>query len=174
MENHIAQQWTLLILSALTGLCAALVYDVTGAVRRRCRRRWLTHLLDGAYALALLASLAVFARRWGDGELRLFTVPGLLGGAGLYSLLPTAWRHPLWDFWVDTVAALVRLLLLPSRFLFQLLKKFFRFAKKHFHFFNQYAKIKKYRWDFILVHRRGGYWGGHHNREKREKGKKRQ
>ena len=170
MENHIPQQLALLGLSALVGVSGALVYDVVRAVRMR--HRALTHLLDALYAIALLAGLSVFTRRWGGGELRLFMVLGILGGAGFYFLVPSAWLLPLWSFWADTCEELLRLLLLPLRLLLKGLKKFFHFIKKHFLFARKYAKIKNYKWEFILIHRHSGSKGGHFRRERRKKRQK--
>ncbi len=172
MENHVSQQLALLGLSALCGVAAAIVYDVLRAVR--LRRRALTHALDALYGLALLAGLSVFTRRWGGGELRLFMVLGILGGAGIYFLLPAHWLAPLWAFWADTCRELVRILLLPVRFALDLLKKFFRRVKKDFLFAKKYAKIKRYKWEFLLIHRRSGERGGRFRGEERKKGQKKE
>lgn len=171
MENHVVQQLCLLGLSALLGGGGALLYDILRtAVRLRHRARTaLTHLADGLYAVLMLAVLAVFMRRWGGGELRLFMVLGILGGAAFYFLLPAALLRPLWDFWAQTADETLRLLCLPAALLGKLAKKVFRVAKKDFLFYRKYAKIKRYKWDFILIRRRMGSKGGRLHREKRKK-----
>ena len=154
MENHVSQQLALLGLSALCGVAAAIVYDVLRAVR--LRHRALTHALDALYGL------------------RLFMVLGILGGAGIYFLLPAHWLAPLWAFWADTCRELVRILFLPVRFALDLLKKFFRRVKKDFLFAKKYAKIKRYKWEFLLIHRRSGERGGRFRGEERKKGQKKE
>ncbi|MBO4854748.1 MAG: spore cortex biosynthesis protein YabQ [Oscillospiraceae bacterium] len=171
MENHVVQQLCLLGLSALLGSGGALLYDILRtAVRLRHRaRKVLTHLADGLYAVAMLAVLAVFMRRYGGGELRLYMVLGILGGAAFYFLLPAALLRPLWDFWAQTADETLRLLCLPAALVSKWIKKVSHRAKKDFLFFRKYAKINRYRWDFILIHRRIGGKGGRVHREKRKK-----
>ena len=174
MENHVAQQLCLLGLSALLGGGGALLYDILrAAVRLRRRGRpLLTHLTDGLYAVAALAALAIFTRRFGGGELRLFMVLGILGGGAFYFLLPAALLRPMWTFWAEAAAETLRLLCLPAVLLGKLVKIFLRRAKKDFLFYRKYAKIKRYRWDFILIHRRIGGKGGHIFHERRKKQQK--
>ena len=173
MENHVVQQLCLLGLSALLGGGGALLYDILRtAVRLRHRARTaLTHLADGLYAMLMLAVLAIFMRRWGGGELRLFMVLGILGGAAFYFLLPAAWLRPLWSFWAQSAHETLRYLCLPAVLLGRVAKKVFRRAKKDFLFYRKYAKIGRYRWDFILIHRHIGGRGGRVHREKRKKQK---
>lgn len=173
MENHVVQQLCLLGLSVLLGAGGALLYDIirTAVRLRRRARNWLTHLADGLYAIAMLAVLAVFTRRYGGGELRLFMVLGILGGAALYFLLPAALLRPLWEFWAETVAQTLHLLCVPAALIGKLMKKFYRRAKKDFLFYRKYAKIRRYKWDFILIHRRIGGKGGRIHRERRKKNK---
>lgn len=173
MENHVVQQLCLLGLSALLGSGGALLYDIlrTAVHLRRRERGVLTHLADGLYAVLMLAVLAVFMRRWGGGELRLFMILGILGGAAFYFLLPAALLRPLWNFWAQTADETVRLLCLPAALLGKLAKKVFRRAKKDFLFYRKYARIRRYKWDFILIHRRIGGKGGRIHREKHKKRK---
>jgi len=170
MENHVAQQLQLLALSALLGAAGAVLYDMLRAIRLRRRRDLLlTHLLDGLYVALLLLAMATFALRLGGGELRLYMLLGTALGAVLYFLLPAALLRPVWDFWADVGAEVLRLLWLPLAFLGKTAKKVGQRAKKDFHFLRKYAKIKKYRWEFFLLRKHTGDRGG---RKHREKGKK--
>jgi len=170
MENHVLQQLQLLALSALLGAAGAVFYDMLRSVRLRRRRdRLITHLLDGLYVALVLLVMGVFALRLGGGELRLYMLLGTLLGAVLYFLLPAALLRPLWDFWVDAAAEALRLLWLPVDFFIGILKKLCKTAKKDFLFLRKYAKIKQYKWEFVLLHRHTGGKGG---KKHREKGKK--
>ena len=173
MENHVVQQLCLLGLSALLGGGGALLYDILRTAVRvhRRARPLLTHLTDGLYAAAMLAVLAIFMRRFGGGELRLFMLLGILSGAAFYFLLPAALLRPLWNFWAEVAAETLRLLCLPIAALGRLTKKILRRAKKDFLFYHKYAKIKRYKWDFILIHRRIDGKGGRIHRERRKKKK---
>ena len=167
MENHVLQQLELLALSALLGAAGAVFYDMLRSIRLRRRRdRLVTHLLDGVYVALGLLVMGVFALRLGGGELRLYMLLGTLLGAVLYFLLPAALLRPLWDFWVDAAAEALRLLWLPVDFCLGILKKLCQTAKKDFLFLRKYAKINKYRWEFVLLHRHTGGKGGKKHREK--------
>ena len=170
MENHVLEQLALLARSALLGTAGAALYDMLRSIRLRRRRdRLITHLLDGLYVVALLLAMGAFVLRLGDGELRLYMLLGTLLGAAAYYLLPAAALRPLWDFWVDVAAQTLRLLWMPVAFCLRLMKKFQQRAKKHFLFLRKYAKIKKYKREFIPLH---GHAGGKGGKRHREKGKK--
>lgn len=174
MENHVLPQLQLLALSVLLGVAGATVYDLLRAVRlQRRRTALLTHLLDGAYVVLLALALAAFALRLGGGEVRLYTLLHAALGAVLYFLLASPLLRPLWAFWADTGAELLRLLWLPAVFLGKTAKKIGQKAKKDFLFLRRYATIKRYRWDFIPIHRGADGKGGRVHREKGEKDKAR-
>lgn len=167
-------QLQLLVLSVLLGAAGATVYDLLRAVRlRRRRARLLTHLLDGAYVALLALALAAFGLRLGGGEVRLYTLLHAALGAALYFLLAAPLLRPLWAFWTDAAAELLRLFWLPAAFLGRLAKKIGKKAKKDFHFLRRYATIKRYRWEFLPIHRGSDGKGGRVHREKDQKDKAR-
>ena len=173
MENHVLPQLQLLLLSALLGAAGAAVYDLLRAIRLQRRRdRLLTHLLDGVYVALAALALAAFGLRLGGGELRLYTLLHAALGAVLYFLLAAPLLRPLWAFWTDAAAELLRLLWLPASLLGRLAKKILKKAKKDFHFLRRYATIKRYRWEIVLVRRSAVGKGGRVRREKSKKGKK--
>ena len=174
MENHVLPQLQLLVLSVLLGAAGATVYDLLRAIRlQRRRARLLTHLLDGAYVTLLALTLAAFCLRLGGGEVRLYTLLHAALGAALYDLLAAPLLRPLWTFWTDAAAALLHLFALPAAFLGRLAKKISKKAKKDFHFLRRYAKIKQYRWEFLLIHRGADGKGGRIHREEGKKDKAR-
>ncbi len=174
MENHVHQQLQLLALSALLGAAGAVLYDLLRAVRlRRRQSRPLTHLLDGLYVLLGLLVMSLFTLRLGGGELRLYMLLGTGLGAVLYFLLPAPLLRPLWDFWTDAAAETVRLLILPFSLLRARIKKLCKLAKKDFLFLRKYAKIRKYKWEFVLLRRAAAGGGGTKHREKGKKEQKR-
>ena len=168
------QQLRLLALSGLLGALGAVFYDMLRAVRLLRRdSRPLTHLLDGLYAALLLLAVSVFALRLGEGELRLYMLLGIVLGAVLYFLLPSALLRPVWDFWTAAAAETARLLRLPFSLCLGLIKKLCKTAKKVFLFLRKYAKIKNYKWEFVLLRRHADTEGGSRHREKGDKRQKR-
>ena len=174
MENHILPQLQLLVLSVLLGAAGATVYDMLRSIRlQRRRAHLLTNLLDGVYVALAALALAAFGLRLGDGEVRIYTLLHAALGAALYFLLAAPLLRPLWAFWTDAAAELLRLLWLPASFLGHLAKKIGQKAKKDFQFLRRYATIKRYRWDFVPIHRGADGKGGRVHREKSEKDKTR-
>ena len=167
MENHVLPQLQLLVLSILLGAAGATVYDLLRAVRlRRGSARGLTHLLDGAYVTLSALALAAFGVRLGGGEVRIYTLLHAALGAALYFLLAAPLLRPLWDFWADAAAQLLRFSQLPFSLLWRAAKKLCKLAKKLFHFLRRYATIRRYRWEYVLIHSRADRKGGHFHREK--------
>lgn len=168
------QQLRLLALSGLLGAIGAILYDMLRAVRLlRRRSRPLTHLLDGLYAMLVLLAMSVFALRLGGGEMRLYMLLGTVLGAVLYFVLPSPLLRPVWDFWTGAAAETLRLLRLPFTLCLRLMKKLCKTVKKDFLFLRKYAKIKKYKWEFVLLRRHADGGGGTKHREKDKKRKKR-
>ena len=143
MENHASAQLLSLAAAAFFGVCAGVLYDLFRAIRlRRRKNHALTHLLDGLYAAFLGFLCLEMTLRIGGGELRLYLVLGLAGGALLwYALLSEAWQ-PIWDWWLDTAAAFLRLLWRPVAFFLRSAQKFAAQLKKGFLFCRKYATIK--------------------------------
>lgn len=113
----------------LLGLSLGLVYDLMRALRRLGGRLW-CGALDVLCCAASAAGVFLYAMA-GDGEVRLFILIGVLGGAVLFFCLLSRVLRPVWDFWVD-------LLLLPAG----LAGKFFgnvkNFCKKVFPFLRKW------------------------------------
>lgn len=100
-------------------------------------RRWTVYT-----ACCWAGGLLLFALERGAGELRLYALVGLLGGAVLFFSLFADLLRPVWDFWVDTVAYLAYLLLIPWKFGEKILQKIGRRRKKSLLFCGKMLYIK--------------------------------
>ena len=144
MENYVSDQLVSFLRAALLGLTAGVAYDLLRAVRLRCRSgRLLTHLLDLVYVLSALLVLFLFTLRQGQGELRLYMLLAMVLGLSFYFLLLGSIFRPLWAFWVDVLASLLKFLWKPAGFLLCCGKKFQIYIKKLFYFWCKYATIGK-------------------------------
>lgn len=144
MENYISDQLVSFLRAALLGLMAGVVYDLLRAVRlRRRRSRALTHILDAVYVLSALLVLFLFTLRQGQGELRLYMLLAMVLGLSFYFLLLGSIFRPLWAFWVDVLASLLKFLWKPAGFLLCCGKKFQIYIKKLFYFWCKYATMYK-------------------------------
>ena len=85
--------------SILLGGALGLLYDLLRAVRTLGGQVW-GCLLDGFFCLASVSLLFFFVMA-GDGELRLFFLAGVLGGAVLFFCLLSRTLRPIWDFWLQ-------------------------------------------------------------------------
>ncbi|MBE6963886.1 MAG: hypothetical protein E7443_04705 [Ruminococcaceae bacterium] len=118
--------------SILLGLSAGVLYDLLRTVRLRLPRS--TAVLDGLYCLCVGAAAFLFLLRRGSGELRGFMALGGVGGAVLFFCALSRPLRPVWDFWAETAAHLLRLLALPLALCRVILKKTVRQLKKLFYF----------------------------------------
>ncbi len=144
MENYVAGQLECLGQALLLGLVSGVAYDLLRAVRLRWRYRWLTHVSDALYAVALGLAVFLFAMGRGQGELRLYMLGGIAVGSVVYFVFFSCLIRPLWEFWTDTAAALADFLWRPVAWIIEFIKKAVFIAKKYFYFFKKYATIKKY------------------------------
>ena len=144
MENYVSVQLGQLGAAAALGAAAGLVYDLLRSARLIDRRdRRLTHLLDALFAAALGTGLLWLALVVGDGELRLYMVTAMTAGALLWFALLSPLLRPLWDFWIDALLALCRLLAAPFLFMLRQLKKLATSAKRVFSFPAKWVRMKK-------------------------------
>ena len=130
MGVNISQQLLLFLRSVLLGGVLGLLYDLLRPFRRRSDLVW-GGILDVLYGVTAVSGLFFFVMA-GDGELRIFILMGVAGGAVLFFCLLSELMAPLWEFWAA-------LLLTPvgwiKNFLVSLrknFKKLFSFCKKWF------------------------------------------
>lgn len=125
MGIYIPEQLAMFLRSILLGGTLGLIYDLLRALRSLGGKIW-GGLLDAVYCLAAGSALFLFTMA-GSGELRIFVLAGVLGGAVLFFCLFSQILRPLWDFWLQ-------ILLAPVRLAGELLKKGGHFCKKLFSF----------------------------------------
>ena len=127
----ISQQLSAFLASILLGALLGLLYDLLRSLRELFRGRGLW-AMDLAYCAAVVTAAFYFTMTFGEGELRIYMVLGILGGAALFFCLLSRPLRPLWDFWRDCLAALLALLTWPFRVFLRIAKKFSRAGKKVF------------------------------------------
>lgn len=133
MGNHISEQMLLFLQSIALGAALGLVYDLLGALRGLGGRLW-GGTLDVLFCLTSAGSVFLFTMA-GSGELRVFMVLGIVGGAVLFWCLLSGLLRPIWAFWLG-------LILLPARLMGKILKKGGQTAKKVFSFWQNWFTMK--------------------------------
>ena len=123
MGNEIPVQLSQFLHSIALGALLALGYDVVRALHPLGGRLWQT-LLDSLISFSAVACVFLFIMA-GDGELRLFILFGVLGGAVLFFSLLSRPLRPI-------LTALIRLALLPLRLCAAAIGKLHLFFKKLF------------------------------------------
>lgn len=141
MENYVSEQLLVFCQSVLLGLCAGVVYDLLRALRLRLPR--LTAALDVAYCLAAATALFLFTLRRAEGQLRLYVLLGLLGGAAVFFCAFSAALRPVWAFWAETLAVFWHLLTVPLVRWGKFSKKLALRGKKLFYFGKKCYTIRK-------------------------------
>ena len=121
MRVDISQQLLSFGASILLGLTLGLLYDLLRSLRRSDARS--ISLADGLYCGAAFCAVFYFALSFGDGELRIYMLLGILGGGILFFCLFSQWLRPVWDFWAACVGDGVALVLFPLRFLQKIVGK---------------------------------------------------
>lgn len=133
MGNYVSEQLLLFLQSILLGMAIALVYDLAGALRRLGGRLW-GGALDVLFCLSAAAAVFLFVMA-GEGELRVFMILGIAGGAVLFRCALAGLLRPVWSFWLELV-------LLPLRWMEKFLKKSAQKAKKACTFGRRWVTIK--------------------------------
>ncbi len=140
MGNYVSEQMLSFLQSIALGAALALVYDLLAALRGLGGRIW-GGVLDVLFCLTCAISVFLFVMA-GSGELRVFMVMGIVGGAVLFWCLLGSLLRPVWAFWLA-------LALLPARLAAGLLKKCAGAAKKVFSFWQNWFIMK-----FISLHQK--------------------
>ena len=148
----ISQQLAAFLASGLLGALLGLVYDLLRSLRGLCRGRglWAADLL---YCAAVVVSVFYLTMTFGRGELRLYMVLGILGGAVLFFCLLSPLLRPLWDFWGECLRTTLGILAWPLVLLLRLAKKFARIVKKLFSFFAKWFTIIGHQWRIVWFRR---------------------
>ena len=165
MEVYIRLQLQTAGAALALGWAAGLLYDLLRTARLALRRRWVTHVTDLLYVLAVGWALLRFALTIGQGELRLYVLPcAALGSIG-YLYLFSRWLRPLWRFWAGVAAVFGGFFLKPA-------KLFLLFLKKAIYFFQKYGTMLLNRQWLPGKNRRGGEGEADHMAQKKKVKKK--
>lgn len=132
MGNEIPQQLAQFFRSILLGSCLALFYDIIRVLQLHGGKLW-EIILDSIIGITTAASL-FFMIMAEDGELRLFILMGVLGGAVLFFCLISSPLRPILSFWIH-------FFLIPLHFGFKILKLLRIFFKKVFSFLKKWFTI---------------------------------
>lgn len=132
MGNEIPVQLAQFLRSILLGGTLALCYDLVRALRSLGGAVWAS-ILDVLVSFGAAASVFLFVMAE-DGELRLFILLGVVGGAVLFFSLLSGALRPVWAFWIG-------LLLMPWRLGRKVFKKLELFFKKGFSFLRKWFTI---------------------------------
>ena len=144
MGNDIGEQLTSFLRAVLLGVAAATAYDLLRSLRLRGRMgRAATHLMDVVYVLSVLLAVFLFALRQGEGELRLYMSLAMILGFCFYFLVLCDIFRPLWLFWADILAALLKIPWKPAVVFCRGAKKIQIYIKKLFYFWCKCATINK-------------------------------
>ena len=145
MELYIRLQVQTIAAALALGAAAVLVYELLRTVRLNRRRRWVTHLTDGVYVLAVFWALLRFTLSIGQGELRLYVLPCAALGALLSRQLLAPFFRSVWQFWWGVAAQTGRWLCRPVILFLHFCKKVLVLAQKNIAFLKKIGKIKLYR-----------------------------
>ncbi len=144
MELYIRLQAQTIAAALALGAAAVLVYELLRTVRVNWRRRWVTHLTDGVYVLAVLWALLRFALSIGQGELRLYVLPCAALGALLARRFLAPFFRGVWQFWWGAAVQMGRWLCRPVTIFFHFSKKVWNLTQKAIAFLKKTCKIKLY------------------------------
>ena len=105
MGNYVSEQLALFLQSIALGAVLGLIYDLLGVLRSLGGRLW-GGVLDALFCLTAACAVFLFVMA-GDGELRIFIILGIVGGAVLFWCLLGGLLRPIWRFWLGLMLMLV-------------------------------------------------------------------
>jgi spore cortex biosynthesis protein YabQ len=142
MEISVAGQAAALTGAVALGLGVGALYDLLRLLRRRLGGRVLGPVLDLLFWAAVTAALFLYVIAATGGQVRLYILLALFGGAVLYFLTLSPWVLSLGELLADALAAAVRLICLPALLLRRGAKKIKKTLKNVFHYWRKWVKIE--------------------------------
>ncbi len=115
--------------AVILGFGVGLLYDLLRLLRGRLRLPLLGPALDLLFWAAVTAALFLYVIAATGGEVRIYVLMALFGGAVAYFLSLSAWVLSLGNLLADGLASLIRLILLPFRLMGLAQKKNQKFFK---------------------------------------------
>lgn len=142
MEISIAQQASAFAGAILLGFAIGIFYDLLRLFRLRAPIPVLSPVLDLLFWAAVVAALFVYATNATGGQMRLYVLLSVFGGAVAYFVSLSAWILGLGNLIADGAAFLGRLVRLPFRFLAFCAKKIEKNLKNLFLYRRKWFKIE--------------------------------
>lgn len=127
------RQLFLLIICILSGFLSGIFYDFLRSLRRRCRSKTVSHLLDALFCLVCFTALFLIGYTAGDGMQRFYAVFFSLFGSGLYFYGLSPVFLSLFETAVNLLAQILNFILTPLRFAKKRTKKIIIFSKNFFY-----------------------------------------
>lgn len=142
MKISVAEQAVVFTGAVVLGLGVGVLYDLMRLLRRHVRLPLLGSVLDLLFWSITTIALFCFVVSVGDGEVRIYVLLAVLGGAVAYFLSLSAWILSLGELLVDGLAALFRCVLMPIRLSGRIIKKIRKKLKNLFLYRRKWYKIK--------------------------------
>ena len=142
MEISVAGQAAAFTGAIALGLGVGLLYDLLRLLRCRLRLPLLGSVLDLMFWAAVTLALFLYVIAATGGEVRLYVLLAVFGGAVAYFLGLSAWVMSLGNLLADGLAFLARLILLPLRLFWLAVKKIEKNLKNVFHYRRKWFTIK--------------------------------
>ena len=142
MELSVAQQASSLVGAILLGFAIGVLYDLLRLLRVRLHIPFLGSALDLLFWVATVAALFVYATGATGGQMRIYVLLSVFGGATAYFVTLSPWILSLGNLIADAAAFLGRLMKLPVRFLHFCAKKLEKNLKYLFLYRRKWSKIE--------------------------------
>ena len=142
MELSVAQQASSLVGAILLGFAIGVLYDLLRLLRVRLHIPCLGSVLDFLFWVAVVVALFLFAANATSGQMRIYVLLSVFGGAIVYFVTLSVWILSLGNLIADGMAFLGRLMKLPICFLFFCAKKLEKNLKNLFLYRRKWSKIE--------------------------------
>lgn len=142
MEISVAEQAAAFAGAILLGFAIGVLYDLLRLFRVRVPISFLGPALDLLFWVVVVAALFLYAADATGGQVRIYVLLSVFGGAVVYFVTLSAWILGLGNLIADGAAFLGRLVRLPFRFLYFCVKKIQKNLKNLFLYRRKWSKIK--------------------------------
>ena len=169
MEISVSGQAAALAGAFALGVGVGLAYDLIRIPRAYVRIHLLGTVLDFLFWLAVTAALFLYAINAGNGEVRIFMVAALFGGALFYFLLFSPWIRAFSQMIITAVTAVWHFITFPLIQAANAIKKLKEKLKKSFSSWCKRYKMRQKPAEGETVVQRGRPNGGRRSKWKRQK-----
>ena len=138
-----AQQASSLVGAILLGFAIGVLYDLLRLIRVRIHISLVGPVLDLLFWVAVVAALFVYATNATGGQMRIYVLLSVFGGAAVYFVTLSAWVLSLGNLIADGAAFLGRLVRLPFLLMYFWAKKIEKNLKNLFLYRRKWSKIER-------------------------------